>query len=477
MSANHIREESFSSDTDFDDEQGSDASSTDLDAKLEQEDVFDIDFFKCYSALKKKDEKIYDKSIKFFNENSSSESEQEAEDKEKLLQPSYMKKTEPKMTLLDHQLNVGNDELEDKAIVPQQNISQSFYEKELSEIKDSIAKISEDVDSDSDDEFLISSSKNKLSSIMDKVEGDEGVSHLKQIWGNSDQLTEEERFLRDYILNKRYIKVEVDDEDEKAGYFSKNLDELSDVASEDESKSKKKARKVDLHSQEAEFDKIVRIPRNSTKTIRDLVEKQEKKEKRLSKLKKEKKRKKVLKDADCEDIVGDLPTRFHYRETEPNDYGLTAQELLLATDEELDKWISLRDTVKHRSTEEELALKHKYESKRHDIELKKKFFKSIYGDDDDDDDGVKPKSKSKETERVNVKGKLTKKRSRVADEEEVDDNNAVSDDDKNIGSDLKKKKKRKRGTNHKKFAKAGIAPARLLAYGISKNKLRKASLL
>ena len=40
-------------------------------------------------------------------------------------------------------------------------------------------------------------------------------------------------------------------------------------------------------------------------------------------------------DLDYEDVVGGIATRFKYKKVEPNDYGLTAEEILNATDAEL----------------------------------------------------------------------------------------------------------------------------------------------
>lgn len=386
---NEAEEDSFSSDQEYDSYDEDSGTSTDVDAKLAEDDVFDIEFFKCYTALKKKDDKIYDQKVKFFSKDDESERGHGLDSKT----------IGPKMTLLDHQLSLKDDEIEE----PSKNdlnkpVSKSFYEKELDEIKKSIEKISEDVESGSDDDLLIVK-KSEASKIRKKT--DQDIDYLKQLWPDPDNLTEEERYLRDYILNKRYLPAA--QQQQQQGFFSKNLDELSDIEDTGEETKVKTKRKADHHSDEKDFDKIVRVPRNSTKTIRDLAEKRKKKERRSKKIEKLKKKKKVLKDADFEDIVGDLTTRFHYRETEPNDYGLSAEELVMATEEELDQWVKVAN------------------KNRNDLELKRKIFRSIYGE-------------------------ATKQ-------------------------PTKRTKKRKRGV------KTGVAPDRLLAYGISKKKLKKSKLL
>lgn len=45
---------------------------------------------------------------------------------------------------------------------------------------------------------------------------------------------------------------------------------------------------------------------------------------------------------DYEDIVAGMPTRFRYRQVEPNDYGLTTQEILFARDSSLKQFVSLK---------------------------------------------------------------------------------------------------------------------------------------
>ena len=422
------------------------------------------------------------------------------------------------MTLLDHQFNLDPESVEEPSMERPKvdlntEVSKSFYEKELEEIKKSIEKVGKDIDSDSDDELLVVKDKgksldtrkprNKLGDILDKIEEqeDKDIQNLKEVWSRPKNLSEEDRFLRDYILNKRYLPKPADDEDnaddegDGNDYFSKDIDQLSDV-DEDEPQKSQKDRVLTHPSDERDFEKIVRIPRNSTKTIRDLVEKQEKKERRLKKLEKEKRKKKAIKDADCEDVVGDLPTRFHYRETEPNDYGLTAEELLLATDEELDQWVSLRDCIAYKTPEEEEAHKRKFARRRDDIELKRKIFKSIYGEPDNQTDEQADQSAVSAQSTLTVKKKKKtrgKKRKREMEEEssyKESANNSPQEevteppnshaDSKNSAEESnrqRKKRKKTRGLNHKKFAKIGVAPDRLLAYGFSKSKLKKSNIL
>lgn len=503
-----VQEEVISSDEEFveDEDEVDTESSSDVDAKIAEEDVFDIEFFKCYSALKKRDDKIYDENVKFFNEydgESSDEEETKAHhdgvaseskppDGVGTSKSMLNKRTKhPKMTLLDHQINLTQDDpLEEPKVDLNKEISKSYYEKELEEIKKSIEQVGDNIDSEDEEDLLIlkdskegpSKPRKKINDMLDRLEEeeDEDINHLKQIWSDSSNLTKEEKFLRNYIVNKLYIPKNDDNPGEKESFFSKNLDEMSDADDDDEGDQKeaKKRNIVERHSDVKNFDKITRIPRNSTKTIRDLMEKQEKKEKRAKALEKEKKKRKLLKDADCEDIIGDMPTKFHYRETEPNDYGLTAEELLMATDEELEQWAKLHDAIAYKTPEEELATKRRYEQKRDDIELKRKIFKSIYSDSNDVNS--EPVTASK-------KARNKKRKRNVTNESHHDEPTIPAEsgekqaqhrpDHQDEEQVSKRRKRHKRGVNHKKFAKAGVAPDRLLAYGLSKTKLKKSKLL
>merc|ERR1712070_841759 len=51
---------------------------------------------------------------------------------------------------------------------------------------------------------------------------------------------------------------------------------------------------------------------------------------------------------DYEDIIGDMPVRFKYKEVDREDYGLDAREILLADDKELTQLIPLKKMAPYR---------------------------------------------------------------------------------------------------------------------------------
>ncbi|ERL90884.1 hypothetical protein D910_08229 [Dendroctonus ponderosae] len=92
---------------------------------------------------------------------------------------------------------------------------------------------------------------------------------------------------------------------------------------------------------------------------------------------------------DCEDIIGDLPCRFKYREVIPNDFGLTVEEILLANDKELNKWCSIKKTVQRRPDSIEKYEQMAYSNKGKNIELKKRILPSLFVEEPTEENNCK----------------------------------------------------------------------------------------
>lgn len=82
---------------------------------------------------------------------------------------------------------------------------------------------------------------------------------------------------------------------------------------------------------------------------------------------------------DYEDIVADTPCRFKYIETTPNDFGLTIEEILMASNKELNQWASLKKTMQNLPKNVEMNEYYKYKKRAQNEALKRKIFKSLYG--------------------------------------------------------------------------------------------------
>lgn len=174
---------------------------------------------------------------------------------------------------------------------------------------------------------------------------------------------------------------------------------------------------------------------------------------------------------DCEDIIGDIPCRFKYRQVVPNSFGLTVEEILLAKDRELNRWCSLKKAVQYRPENQEKYDQIAYERKGRNVELKKKILTSLFEPGENEKDEVnnqqtkiknvasidsRKSKKKKKTNEVDIEENKVKvligSHSAVTNEETGSTTNAEINDhqaENDSTTPQKKKKKRKNGENWK----------------------------
>ncbi|CAG8548208.1 2876_t:CDS:2 [Paraglomus brasilianum] len=75
---------------------------------------------------------------------------------------------------------------------------------------------------------------------------------------------------------------------------------------------------------------------------------------------------------DYDDIIGDTPVRFRYCQTNPSNFGLTPEEILLADDQDLNEYVSLKKYAPYRPDHVVEADIRKYSKKKRLREFRKK---------------------------------------------------------------------------------------------------------
>lgn len=181
---------------------------------------------------------------------------------------------------------------------------------------------------------------------------------------------------------------------------------------------------------------------------------------------------------DYEDMIGDLPTRFKYHKVKPENYGLSAVEILLADDKDLNEYISLKKLAPHRSEEKQMkdeikfnrSKKKRLSAFKKSIEDKMKAYrKSLEENQQESQNKATTTNKSHKSE--SSEEKKNKKHKKSHTEKESKDNNHENDDKS------KKKRKRKKAKTEndesnsapeKKKSKKGkieLTESRLASYG------------
>jgi len=159
------------------------------------------------------------------------------------------------------------------------------------------------------------------------------------------------------------------------------------------------------------------------------------------------------------DMVGDIGCKFRYREVEREDYGLTADELLNATDAELNQWVGLKRVTQWK---DDGFTDNKFWTNPKKIEAKKKqIFKSIYGDEYEVEKAQEPKKNKK----INSKRRRKLKERQLLEEGENEKEEA---EEPAVEKTEKKKKKRKH-----KGQLDNITDDRFSSYGLTKDEIKK----
>lgn len=190
---------------------------------------------------------------------------------------------------------------------------------------------------------------------------------------------------------------------------------------------------------------------------------------------------------DCEDFIDDIPCKFKYREVVPNDFGLSVEEILLADDKELNRWVSSKKICKLRPSHVEKNEVKIYKQKARDEQLKIKLLPSLYQKEEDEvkeeyheeeqfsaeqsnDQSKKLEENTGQTQQIK---KIPKKKNKTNTE---DLNNRHNKSKNNLHSTKKFKtkfKKHKSSTNDGTNDIASkISDSRLLAYNIKPRQFR-----
>lgn len=301
---------------DQDEENSSGSSDSDSDeSEVELDPKLDRDFYRTLSLLKKKDPKIYQKDAKFYTEDTSGLGSDE--------QPSTSKKSEKPMFLKDYERKIilerggkyddDEDDSDDEEVSKQmqERAASPTYIQEQKDLQESLRKFVQDSDEeDSDGDGQLLTRRSKTQDEKDKEEADyvewlkgqselEGpeevkdMKYLRDYW-NNPQLDEKESFLRDYMLNKRYL--EEDEEEERIPTYNELMeDDMDDSEDEGESflhKQEDFERQYNFRFEEPDAGKVKTYPRNIATSVRSKDDSRKRKREEVKERKKKEKEQK-----------------------------------------------------------------------------------------------------------------------------------------------------------------------------------------
>ncbi|KFB40304.1 hypothetical protein ZHAS_00007790 [Anopheles sinensis] len=156
---------------------------------------------------------------------------------------------------------------------------------------------------------------------------------------------------------------------------------------------------------------------------------------------------------DYEDMIGDVPCRFKYVETVPNDFGLSIEEILAANTRELNRWASVKKTVQLRPKHTELSEAEAYRRRGQNESLKRKLLPSLFTETDineEEDTEIKekkndlvPKSKDNAETSQGKAAKVEEESKQGKKKKKIKDKVSFSETDNVTEEPVKEKKKNK----------------------------------
>ncbi|RZC36871.1 KRI1 -like, partial [Asbolus verrucosus] len=253
------------------------SSSDDDDDGVEITKEVEKQFFKTLACLKNKDPRIYDENVKFFENDDKADKASKRKKKEK---PLYIKDYERELILQK------NGELSDSEQEEDPRTRSPTYVEEQKRIKDSFKKALNEVVEDDDVEWggmLKARQKTEeekmkeeadykewLAGQKEQIEDKEAETELqplKDYWSNPN-LDDGEKFLRDYILQKKFLNNE--DEDYIPTYEEIIHDSDKDLSEDEQAIDRQEEfeHKYNFRFEEPDQEFIKRYPRTLEHSLR-----------------------------------------------------------------------------------------------------------------------------------------------------------------------------------------------------------------
>ncbi|XP_020390127.2 protein KRI1 homolog isoform X1 [Rhincodon typus] len=298
------------------DEEESSSSESDDDSEVETDPKLDIAFYKTLSLLKKKDPKIYQKDAQFYKVEESSKKHESATKKKKKEKPMYLKDYERKVILEKEGKYEDEESDEEESRVKIERATSPSYMEEQKQLRENFRKFVEDSDEDGDsgNDSGFGLLKPRVKSEKEKEKEEESyinwlkgqkcsqvkaelqdMQYLRDYW-NDPQLEEGERFLRDYILNKRYLEEEEEEEKERIPTYDEIVqDEVDDSEDDGELFLRKQEdfeRKYNFRFEEPDAEFIKSFPRTIATSVRAKDDRRTRKREEIKERKKKEKEKK-----------------------------------------------------------------------------------------------------------------------------------------------------------------------------------------